>query len=193
MQLNWKNFVQNTKDRKAHKLLTDSLEALGIPKGVALDIGCGPGVDAKYLAEQGFTVEAIDSSEDSVKQTRELCKNLNVTVFQESINDFAIEAEKYSLIFSWNALPYLQKTEAENVLRKSYAGLTKNGALIFTVFGSEDDWVKNKEAESFFTLEEVKNIFAGAEIVKAEEIKEGKTMPDGKTKFWHLLKFVIKK
>lgn len=193
MPLNWKNFVQNTKDRNPLKLLTDSLETLEIPRGVALDIGCGSGVDAKYLAEQDFIVEAIDSSEDSVNQTRELCKNLNVTVSQESINDFGIKPQTYSLIFSWNTLPYLQKAEAEKVLRKSYGGLAKNGFLIFTVFGPEDDWVKNKEAESFFTLEEVKNIFSGAEIIKAEEIKEQKVMSSGKPKFWHLLKFVIKK
>ena len=193
MPLNWKNFIESTKNRQPHKLLTDSIEILEIPRGAALDIGCGPGVDAKYLAENGFTVEALDFSEDSVKQTRELCKNLNVTVLQESINDFAIEAEKYSLIFSWNTLPYLQKTEAENVLRKSYAGMAKYGTLIFTVFGAEDDWVKSKEAESFFTIEEVKDIFKGAEIIKAEEIKEQKVMPSGKNKFWHLLKFVIRK
>ena len=42
-----------------------------IPPGRALDVACGAGRNALYLAAQGFTVDAVDISADALTRARE--------------------------------------------------------------------------------------------------------------------------
>ena len=40
------------------------------PRGGALDIGCGLGLDTDFLLRKGYAVTAIDFSEEAVRRTR---------------------------------------------------------------------------------------------------------------------------
>lgn len=46
-------------------------EAGGLPPGTALDVGCGEGADAVWLAERGWEVTALDVSEVALARVRE--------------------------------------------------------------------------------------------------------------------------
>jgi SAM-dependent methyltransferase len=47
--------------------------AMGLHKGAAVvDLGCGPGLYAKELTGQGFSVTGVDKSENSIRYAREL-------------------------------------------------------------------------------------------------------------------------
>src|SRR5205823_12205174 len=46
-------------------------EVAGLPPGRALDVGCGEGADAIWLAGRGWTVTAIDISDVAVSRARE--------------------------------------------------------------------------------------------------------------------------
>lgn len=47
-------------------------QIMGLPSGAAIaDLGCGPGLYARELAEQGFSVTGIDRSESSIRYARE--------------------------------------------------------------------------------------------------------------------------
>lgn len=49
--------------------------AMGLNKGAAIvDLGCGPGLYARELTGQGFSVTGIDRSENSIRYARELNK-----------------------------------------------------------------------------------------------------------------------
>lgn len=47
-------------------------EVADLPPGRALDIGCGEGADAVWLAERGWQVTAIDTAEVAVQRARAL-------------------------------------------------------------------------------------------------------------------------
>lgn len=55
-------------------------EVADLPAGRALDVGCGEGADAIWLARQGWTVTAIDVSDLAVSRAREAAERTGVTV-----------------------------------------------------------------------------------------------------------------
>jgi SAM-dependent methyltransferase len=55
-------------------------EVVGLPPGRALDIGCGEGADAIWLARRGWTVTAIDISDVAVGRAREASERVGASV-----------------------------------------------------------------------------------------------------------------
>ena len=95
------------------------------PTARILDFGCGSGRDTKYFLSQGYTVEAIDGSE-------ELCKIASVhtgisvkqMIFQE-LN----EREKYDGIWACSSILHLPRKELADVMRKMAMALKPNGVI----------------------------------------------------------------
>jgi len=55
-------------------------EVTRLSPGTALDVGCGEGADAIWLAQQGWAVTAIDVSEVAVRRGQEAAERLGVAV-----------------------------------------------------------------------------------------------------------------
>lgn len=81
-----------------------------------LDIGCGEGKDAVFLAKNGYIVSAFDAAESGLGKARELAEKSGVSVelFKADIRDWRPE-EEYDIIFSSGVFSYLGKE-----LRKSF-------------------------------------------------------------------------
>jgi transcriptional regulator with XRE-family HTH domain len=73
-----------------------------------LDIGCGEGKDAVFLAKNGYRVTAFDVAENGIEKARELAKHNHVEVdfFVANMHEYKIDAE-YDIIFSSGVLHYL--------------------------------------------------------------------------------------
>ena len=68
------------------------------PKGVAIDLGCGSGADAMYLASAGFDkVYAVDQSFDGLSDGAKECREIEFvcTDYEEFIDD-----KKFDFILS---------------------------------------------------------------------------------------------
>ncbi len=195
MNNNWKNFVDATKTRQPIKLLDTAINQAGdasTKERQALDLGCGAGVDAKHLAQNGFIVTAVDNDDCAIKQTAENCRDLNVITEKEDIYNFKIEKNKYSVIIAWNSLPFLDKKRVENVLKNIKDGLVNNGVFVFSIFGKNDDW-KDRENMSFWDLEEFKKFMADFKFVELYEKQKEEAGATGNVKFWHLIQGIAKK
>ncbi|MFP5322316.1 MAG: FAD-dependent oxidoreductase [Acidimicrobiia bacterium] len=55
-------------------------EAADLPPGTALDVGCGEGADALWLAEQGWDVTAVDISAVAVERGRQVAEGAGLDV-----------------------------------------------------------------------------------------------------------------
>lgn len=60
-----------------------------LPTLRALDIGCGNGRDAKWLAEKGFIVDAADFSEGMLREAEATNAHTNVTYYHDSLPKLA--------------------------------------------------------------------------------------------------------
>jgi len=107
------------------------VENIGIlPKGRALDVAMGAGVNAIYLAEMGFEVEGVDISPEAVRRAVESAGKAGVTIKAQVADlegDYCIEKEAYDLITCFN---YLQRS----LIPQIKEGLRKGGMVVYETF-----------------------------------------------------------
>lgn len=161
--------------------------------GLALDLGCGKGADALFLAENGFIVDAVDSSKENLASL-ESEKNLNVKIFAVPIENFSILKNNYDLIIASFSLQFLSKELAKNTLTSMMDGTKKGGIVFFNLIGPKDEWAQNGKW-STWNKEEIFG-FLDSRGVTIRNYKEeaglGDTISKG-IKYWHIFEFVLVK
>lgn len=107
------------------------VENLGVlPRGRVLDIAMGKGRNALYLAQQGFMVEGVDISSESVQTALHHARQNGVSIqarVADLENDFRIEPDAYDVIIVFN---YLQRSLFPDIK----SGLKKNGVVVYETF-----------------------------------------------------------
>ncbi|MCZ9309119.1 class I SAM-dependent methyltransferase [Corynebacterium uberis] len=89
--------------------LVDLVSTLGLTPGTALDIGCGEGADAAWLAEQGWQVTAIDPAPTAARRTAQRVPQ--ATVKAQYLSECAGSAGAYDLVCcSYGQLPATDAT-----------------------------------------------------------------------------------
>jgi len=73
-----------------------------------LEIGCGEGGNAIFLAKNGYQVTAFDLAESGVQKTQERAEHhqVSVKVFRADVNEY-LPTENFDVIFSSGTLQYL--------------------------------------------------------------------------------------
>ncbi len=61
-----------------------------------LDIGCGEGKDAVYMAQKGYNVTAFDLTENGIRKTIALAedRNVNIKAYVDDINTFCTDIKR---------------------------------------------------------------------------------------------------
>jgi len=189
----WKKFVEATKDRKPNGYILDALRIFKLKKGDVLDIGCGPGVDARYLGQLGFHVTAFDSDPNSVKAAQEITAGLPVTILEQKIEDFVFDEAGYDLIIAWRSIPFLQKPQATDALLKIQKHLRPGGVGVIAIFGPDDGWAHDRKGMSFFTVDELKNLWPSMKFVRTFEERAEASLAAGGSKFFHMINCIVQK
>ena len=146
-------------------LLRTAIENL--EPGHALDIACGVGRHAIFLAQHGWHVTAVDSSRVGIeilrRRAREAGVSVDTRVADLESGEFHIEPEAYELICVFY---YLQRDLFPSIRAGVKAGGTVVGAIHLND-GKQDA----KPANPAFLLEpgKLKQLFAGWEITYYRE------------------------
>lgn len=73
-------------------------EAADLAPGRALDVGCGEGGDAHWLAEHGWTVTGVDLSRVALERAREVCRGQPVVLRRQDLTQEPPEPASYDLV-----------------------------------------------------------------------------------------------
>lgn len=124
-----------------HKLLVDFIKDKNIKPCKVLDIGCGEGTDAIYLASIGFDVTGIDLSENAIKYAIEKANNKSqkVNFFAHDINDLDQLNEKYDFILDFFVLHHIPHKNRDKFVRNVLKLLNPDGIYLSICFNNDTD------------------------------------------------------
>ena len=100
-----------------------------------LDIGCGEGKDAVYMAKKGYTVTAFDLAESGIAKAQKLAaeSGARLKLYVDDINTFQTD-ERFDIVYSSGTLQYLQDDQIANFFEKVQRMTNPHGLNFFNVF-----------------------------------------------------------
>ena len=100
-----------------------------------LDMGCGEGKDAVFLARNGYIVSAFDLSERGLEKGKELADKygVNVDFFRADIMDYRLNGF-YDVIFSSGVFHFMKPEIRNEVVENIKEHTNKNGLCVVNVF-----------------------------------------------------------
>ncbi|MEZ0053814.1 SAM-dependent methyltransferase [Mycobacterium sp. MAA66] len=116
--------------------------AAGLVPGRALDLGCGEGADAVWLAENGWQVVAVDIAETALGRAREAAEQAGVEGhidFQQHDLSDSFPGGGFDLV----SAQFLHSTvglERPLVLRHAAAAVNPGGTLLIVDHGEAPPW-----------------------------------------------------
>ncbi|WP_409290371.1 class I SAM-dependent methyltransferase [Peribacillus sp. SCS-37] len=189
-RFNWDSFYEN-RERKVpffenlpDENLADYLQRGWIKQGKALDLGCGPGRNALFLARNGFRVDAVDSSAEAVRWGKERTAGYPVRFIKENIFNLDTQAGSYDVVYDSGCFHHIAPHRRLSYLEILEHGLKPGGIFALTCFaengglGGADisDWDVYRgmslRGGLGFTEEKLKRIFSGFEVLEIRRMKD---------------------
>ncbi|MFQ6393612.1 SAM-dependent methyltransferase [Nocardia sp. KC 131] len=166
-------------------------EVAALTPGSALDLGCGEGGDAIWLAEQGWRVTAVDVSATALRRAAGHAQDAGVGDrivwaehdLTESFPDGPFDLVSAQFFHS----PVAQADERTDVLRRAAAAVSPGGVLLIAGHAGWPSFMREDEAPDvhFPTIPEVLDSLEldkqNWRVETTDEIERDVTAPDGRT------------
>lgn len=155
-------------------------------KGKVLELGCGPGRNAIYLANKGCSVDAVDLSIESIKWAKEraLESKVKVNFIYSNIFELDIEEGAYDLVYDSGCFHHIAPHRRMSYINLVKKALKPNGFFAMTCFvqggelgGAEiSDWdvyrLLSLKGGLGYSEEKLRAIFKDFKIIEIRNMKE---------------------
>ena len=162
----------NLWEQKPHEFSVLAAEIA--PAGDALDLGCGEGYDALFLAEHGFSVTAVDISDVALSGLDRMAHEKGADIRTQKVDVRSIELSRQrAIIASYGVLHFLGVDYEERI--KHFQDMTvDSGVHALYVFGGEGDFCDIAQHKYWFpSVDEVRRLYRNWTIHRLQE----KTIP----------------
>ena len=162
---NSNDFIENTLNVDFAEIQNKFMDKLQAGSYI-LDFGCGSGRDAKCFLKHGYTVDAIDGSEELCRFAGEYTGlDVKCMYFQD-----LDEIEKYDAIWACSSILHCSREELALVMNKMSTAL-KPAGLIYTSFKyGEYEGLRNGRYFTDMTKESLKKLLAEVPGLQVEEL-----------------------
>ncbi len=165
-----------------NRFLVEQAEALGWTPGRALDLACGEGRNAIWLAGQGWEVEGVDFSGVAVERARALAaeRGVEATFTVADVVAHQPPAEAFDLVLVF----YLQLPEElrRTVLSRAAAALAPGGTLLYVAHDRanlDGGHGGPRDPAVLATAEEVAGELDGLDVATARVVERPVETPGG--------------
>lgn len=155
---------------------------------VAIDLGCGAGIDTIALLKQGWSVLAIDSQADALSTLAASCPPSYQNRLQTKMAPFEslTALPSAQLINASYSLPFLKPDDFYSVWALILTSLPPGGLFSGTFFGINDEWNRTtRTAMTFLTTQDLRQLFADFNLALFEEDEQDEPDTRGCMKHWH--------
>lgn len=164
--------------------LVEYFDTGSLAPGKALELGCGGGRNAVYLAGQGCSVDAADISQAAIDWGMERARmhQVQVNFACSSIFEMSLVPESYDLIYDSGCLHHIYPHRRASYLELVTRTLKPGGYFGLTCFaqgsmGAEiSDWdvyrQRSMRGGLGFTEEKLKSIFSGFEMIRFRRMRQ---------------------
>jgi len=157
-------------------------ELEGLAPGRALDLGCGNGRHAMWLAERGWQVTAVDFSTEALRQARErsVATSVDVDWVEADLTEYEPERQAFDLVL----VAYLHVPGGDRgpILAKASAAVATGGSLLLvghdlTNVGTGAPGPTSPSV--LYTPEDIVPELPQLEIERAERVRRPAELGDG--------------
>ena len=155
-----------------NQFLVDELDALA--PGSALDLACGEGRNALWLASKGWNVTGVDFSSAGLSKARQLAadRDLEVSWIEADVIEWQPPPASFdAVVVMYLHLPPPQRRQ---VLRQATQALAPGGLLLVVghdISNLTDGVGGPQDPEVLFCPEEIARDLTGLQIERAERVK----------------------
>lgn len=174
MQDMWNNRYQESETvfgHEANQFLVEIVE--DVDRGTALDLGCGQGRNALWLAESGFTVTGLDLSPVAIAQACARAAELGLDATFESVDLLTWEpdGQEWNLVvLAYIHLPEQMRRAVHTAAQRAVAP----GGTIVVIAHHLDNLGEGtggpQRPDWLFTEEQLEDDFSGLDIVRNERV-----------------------
>lgn len=151
---------------RPRRVLVDLVESGAISGNRVLDICCGAGTNAVYLAKKGFEVAGIDISSRAIEYAREKARREGVLLRLVVGNflELPFEDGEFDFVFDMGCFHHVRPWDREKFLGEVHRVLRMGGLYLLVCFSS-----MNGPAWNHLTREQIIGIFSGRFRIKSIE------------------------
>lgn len=186
----WADYNGAQVGRGIRPLCLDVLSRAGDGDGrLAVDLGCGAGIEAVAMLDRGWRVLAVDS--DPTMPVRLLAHagdDGQLVVHLGPVETVSLPPA--SLVHASFSLPFLEQTAFDAVWRSARAALQPGGWLAADLFGDRDGWV-GEPGMTFHSRAQVEYLLEGLDVEQVDE-DERDAGAYGGPKHWHVFHIIAR-
>jgi 2-polyprenyl-3-methyl-5-hydroxy-6-metoxy-1,4-benzoquinol methylase len=158
-------------------------EVASLAPGRALDLGCGEGRNAVWLAEQGWDVTAVDFSDVGIAKGREMAskRGVEVTWIVEDLSRYVPADQAFDLVIDFYI--HLPPQQRSALLTKAAGAVSPGGTLLVVghdFSNLEHGYGGPRDPALLFTADEVAASLTGFRVVKAAPVKRPVVTEEGR-------------
>ncbi|RDU35280.1 SAM-dependent methyltransferase [Neobacillus piezotolerans] len=157
-----------------------------LTSGIALELGCGPGRNAFFLAQQGWKVDAVDASHEALEWGMERARNqkIDVNFIQSNIFELDVADGNYDLVYDSGCFHHIPPHRRMSYLELIDKALKPGGYFGLTCFveGGELGGSSISDLEVYklrtmqgglgFTEEKLRHIFRDYEVIEIRRMRQ---------------------
>ena len=161
-------FPKKYNSNPVHSEVLEAMESLS--PGKALDLGCGQGRNALFLAQHGFEVTAVDQNELALEILQSIVEqeDLEMTVGLYDINSANLK-QSYDLIVSTVVLMFLQADRIPAIIRNMQEQTNPGGYNLIVCAMDTEDYPCQVPFSFTFKEGELADYYKDWELVKYNE------------------------
>lgn len=156
-------------------------EVTGMATGTALDVGCGEGADAVWLAQQGWQVTGLDVSGVALERARAWASDngVEVTLLKSGLVEAELAPGSFDLVLAmYPPLPRTDNSEAEQAL---LAAVAPGGTLLYahhTPQPHHGEGHHGPDLSKLIAPETIKPLLGDGWTIEVDEVRE-RAVPEG--------------